>query len=311
MKNVRQSLVTDGKWLFLACICLSTGHLASARQPFRITSKMKEAEIIKRGMTEATDSVARMQYVRWYEATNPAWQTADSAGLKEAEAWFDNNCDETKISDYGRRTRAAKERYEALIDRYLRTHAGEYPAAAIVARRLLDDFKYTARDYDDYAALVADNPDTVHVNFISRHIGQAKRYTLGSPYADFEGMCPDRTSVLFSSLVQSGKCTLIDFWASWCGPCCAAIPKIKEMYEYNSGKLQVVSVSVDEKEAAWKSAIRKENMPWPQLWLKQDETATEAYAVNTIPRLVLVDAKGKIVLVTNDVNLIREKLDSL
>lgn len=285
---------------------------AGAQKKFIISPDMKEIEIIKKGMTEAGDSVARKQYTQWYEDNYKYWHEADSAAGVEAEAWFDNNCDETKVTDYAERTRMAQKTYEDMLENYLRSHAAEYPAAAIVARRLFNDFRFTAGEYDDYLAMLADNPDTVHVNFIMKTIDIAKKYTLGSRYTDFEGTQLDNTTAAISSLMQPGKYTLIDFWASWCGPCRAAIPKIKDMYRQYGDRLQVISVSVDEKEDKWREAEKKEDMPWPQLWLagEQNDTATGAYAVNAIPRLVLLDDKGMIVIVTNKADNISEKLEA-
>lgn len=311
MKTIRKIILKGKVRMLLWCSLFSATYTASAQNVFVISPKMKEAEIIKKGMTEAGDSVARAQYTRWYEDTNPIWHAADSAGLEEAEAWFNNNCDDSKVTDYGERTREAKQRYEDFLSRYIRSHADEYPAAALIARRLLYDFKYTAADYDEFLALVGNNPDTVHVNFIRRNIDTARKYALGNRYTDFSGKCPDNTSASLSSQMQPGKWTLVDFWASWCGPCRAAIPKVKGLLEQYGDRLQVVSVSVDEKEANWREAEKKESMSWPQLWIEKDETATDAYAVNAIPRLVLIDAEGRISLVTNDVNLVRQKLEAL
>lgn len=301
-----------GKRTCLACILLPMSCMISAQNAFVISPEMKESEIIKKGMTEAADSIARAQYAQWYEAVDPLWQLADSASFAEAEAWFDNNCDDTKITDYRQRTLEAQNRYEEALEEYLRSHADEYPAAAIIARRLFCDFQYTLDDYNSYYDMMANNPDTIHVKFVRQNIDTAKKYALGNEYTDFEGLKTDSTVATVSSLMQSGKWTLVDFWASWCAPCRAAIPKIKDMVDQHGDILQVISVSVDEKEASWREAERKEAMPWPQLWLskEQNDKVTEAYAVNTIPRLVLIDSDGKVSLVTNDVNLIREKVET-
>ncbi|MCM1313307.1 MAG: TlpA family protein disulfide reductase [Bacteroides sp.] len=302
--NIRTACLI-GLWLPMAC-------MVSAQKAFVISPDMKETEIIKKGMTEVADSVARAQYAQWYEAVSPLWQVADSASYAEAEAWFDNNCDDTKIADYKLRTKEAQSKYEEALENYLRAHSDEYPAAAIVARRLFCDFKFTATEYDEYVNMMENNPDTTHANFVRNNIGTAKKYALGNKFADFEGHQTDSTQASLSSLMQPGKWTLIDFWASWCAPCRAAIPKVKAMMEQYGDRLQVVSVSVDDKESSWREAEKKEAMTWPQLWLdkEQNEAATSAYAINTIPRLVLIDTEGKISLVTNDVNQICEKVEA-
>lgn len=93
-----------------------------------------------------------------------------------------------------------------------------------------------------------------------------------------------------------GKYVLIDFWASWCGPCRKAIPEIKQLYsQYKEKGFDVLSVSVDTDVAAWKKAMAEEDMPWPQV-LSPDKNKTMAsFMIIGIPTLYLIDREGKIV----------------
>lgn len=71
MKTIRKIILKGKVRMLLWCSLFSATYTASAQNVFVISPKMKEAEIIKKGMTEAGDSVARAQYTRWYEDTNP------------------------------------------------------------------------------------------------------------------------------------------------------------------------------------------------------------------------------------------------
>ncbi len=97
-----------------------------------------------------------------------------------------------------------------------------------------------------------------------------------------------------------GKVLYIDTWATWCGPCKREIPYLKTLEEsYHSKNVQFISVSTDKDVTAWKSFISKESMTGLQLHQSQEmeKTMSYLYAVNSIPRFVLIDEAGKIVSV--------------
>ncbi len=96
-----------------------------------------------------------------------------------------------------------------------------------------------------------------------------------------------------------GKVVLLDFWASWCAPCRVANRKLVPTYEkYKSQGLEIVSVSMDDKENLWKEAIKKDGIPWMQVselkGIKGSPIAT-AYSVRQLPTLFLIDEKGKVI----------------
>src|SRR3990167_3264257 len=101
------------------------------------------------------------------------------------------------------------------------------------------------------------------------------------------------------SLKESlGKVTIIDFWASWCGPCRAENPNVVELYnELHSKGLNIIGVSLDEDATKWKNAIAKDKLTWTQVsnlkgW--KDPIAL-TYKVEEIPSTFILDAKGNIV----------------
>ena len=93
-----------------------------------------------------------------------------------------------------------------------------------------------------------------------------------------------------------GKITLIDFWASWCGPCRKEIPHVKKYYEeYKNKGVQFISVSIDAKKDVWTKALKEEQMPWLQGWAPNSgKDVLNTYQFNGIPFLILLDKKGNI-----------------
>ncbi len=95
-----------------------------------------------------------------------------------------------------------------------------------------------------------------------------------------------------------GKVVLIDFWASWCGPCRKELPNVKRCYEkYKNKGFEILGVSLDKNRDEWIEAISKEGLTWPQvsdLKFWQSE-ACQIYAVQSIPYTVLIDKKGIII----------------
>ncbi|MDA7977833.1 MAG: TlpA family protein disulfide reductase [Pirellulales bacterium] len=92
-----------------------------------------------------------------------------------------------------------------------------------------------------------------------------------------------------------GKVVLVDFWATWCGPCVAEMPNIKKVYQKYHGKgFEVIGISMDRDVDALKTFLAENQIPWTNLY-DEGHPMAEKYSVNAIPFPVLVDQKGKVV----------------
>lgn len=122
----------------------------------------------------------------------------------------------------------------------------------------------------------------------------------GSQSIDFTLLNPQGKEVSLSD--YRGKLVLLDFWASWCGPCRKENPNVVEAYEkYKKGKFKnangfvVLSVSLDRSEQAWKNAIKADGLIWKSHVWDKNSKITRKYGVRSIPYPFLIDGEGKII----------------
>jgi thiol-disulfide isomerase/thioredoxin len=109
----------------------------------------------------------------------------------------------------------------------------------------------------------------------------------------------DGKELTLEDLAQGKKLLLIDFWASWCGPCRKEIPNVKKLYDlYKDKGFEVVSISIDKNEAAWRKALQQEQLQWPNFL--DTMGAADAYKVRSIPAMFLIDAEQLTVIESGD-----------
>lgn len=137
-----------------------------------------------------------------------------------------------------------------------------------------------------------------HVALYKQVRDGARNTQVGKHFVDFELLTPEGKKVRLSDYVSRNKVTMLDFWASWCGPCCAEIPSMKKaLSQYGDKGFGIVGVSVDNQAEAWKKAIEKYGIGWPQMSdLKGGGSiAGKLYGLTAIPATYLIDQNGIIV----------------
>jgi len=136
------------------------------------------------------------------------------------------------------------------------------------------------------------------VTTISRIMqGAGRRLNSKGKEIEIQGKTPEGKAIDLGKL--RGKVVLVDFWATWCGPCRAELPNIKKMYQKYHGKgFDVIGVSIDEDKDKLEEFLKEEKLPWPSIYdqgAKEGDRLSDRYGVFAIPQAILVDQEGKVV----------------
>ena len=192
-----------------------------------------------------------------------------------------------------------------------------------------EQYAYTAKELDDIWASVQPAADKMRLAALKKGIDENRKRLRNTLWTDFTAVAPDNTKHKASEWVKPGEWAVIDFWASWCGPCRAAIPHVRKLYKiyadksscpqdsslfilHSSFKVNFLAVSLDRKDADWRKAMEQEKMEWTQLCLPTDlaKPVTETYNIHGIPYMLVINDKGEIMFAGHDPAAVEALLES-
>ena len=160
--------------------------------------------------------------------------------------------------------------------------------------------KEAAKFYRGFAERLSKSDNPVVRQALSQLEGSAKKLELVGQPMPISGKLVEGGQFDISQF--KGKVVLVDFWATWCGPCVAELPNVKDVYaKYHDRGFEVVGISLDNEVDALTKFIKDEHIPWPILFEGGAETSgwshplAKQYGVNAIPMAVLVNREGKVV----------------
>ena len=178
---------------------------------------------------------------------------------------------------------------------FIREHPKSTVSPLIVLMQLANEM--SSHDLDTLVAFLDPSiKSSIYVAELTKLADKMRITAVGGLAADFTLNTPEGTPLSLSSL--RGKIVLIDFWASWCGPCRKENPNVVRVYQKFKDKgFDIIGVSLDKEKSLWVKAIADDQLTWhhvSDLKFWQNEAAVK-YGVQSIPCAILIDKEGKII----------------
>ena len=168
--------------------------------------------------------------------------------------------------------------------------------AALTATKYLDQNKQFGTMQSLGENLTKQYPGNKYVADYTSLLAELSKLPIGSVAPDISLPSPEGKNITLAS--YKGKIVLVDFWASWCGPCRKDNPFIVSLYnKYKDNGFDIFGVSLDENSDAWKGAIQKDGLAWNQVsdLMRWSSPVAKTYGIDAIPFSVLLDKEGKII----------------
>ena len=299
-KVLDSTIIMDGKFSFKGIA--DTAKIAYLAFVYPEGNKVRQAFVLENGkLTAVVDSTGFI--VLKGTAQNDLLQTyQDSKNIfnKKADAFYKANNDTVKTKEQELAFAKGEEeltKEEVSIDEKFATDN----VNTLVGTHVFMNSFYAMTITEKESIIALMNAETKNVKRIQEiisDISTEKRVAVGSQFADIKLPTVSGDSLALSSLVGKTDFVLIDFWASWCGPCMHFLPDLKFFYAKHKGiQLEILGVSLDDNKEAWTGTIAAKQMIWKQVsdlkgWKCE---GSRIYAVNSIPATVLIDKTGKIV----------------
>ncbi|MEO5997433.1 MAG: TlpA disulfide reductase family protein [Chitinophagaceae bacterium] len=200
---------------------------------------------------------------------------------------------------------------QSAVDKFLLDRKGSYvtPFLVMVTAQLSDNAQLLETRFNDLAENVKKG---FYGKYVKEIVDNNKIGAVGSDAIEFTQNDPDGKPISLASF--RGKYVLIDFWASWCGPCRQENPNVVNTYKkFKDRNFTVLGISLDKTRDPWLKAIKDDNLTWTHvsdLKFWNNEVA-QKYKVQGIPKNYLIDPKGKIIARDLRGPLLAQRLDEL
>ena len=271
-------------------------------EPGEITVELYKDSIQASKVSGTKTNVAFKRYIdeinplfkSFYDIQNEmrnAMVSRDSLGYKDLEEQLKEM--ETKFNDYQ-------------ID-YTKSNPDSYISAMVLIQLVMNkaiENEAAYEIYNGFSKTIKKTKSAVKIYELvapkeaeeTEEAAQDGEVNVGDKAPDFSG--PNPNDIAVSLNTSLGKLTVLDFWASWCGPCRVDSPNLVKVYNtYKDKGLAIVGISLDQQKESWKKAIDNDQLDWTHVsYLKRwDDPIAAIYGVRSIPQLFLLDENGVVI----------------
>ena len=271
-------------------------------EPGEITVELYKDSIQASKVSGTKTNVAFKRYIdeinplfkSFYDIQNEmrnAMVSRDSLGYKDLEEQLKEM--ETKFNDYQ-------------ID-YTKSNPDSYISAMVLIQLVMNkaiENEAAYEIYNGFSKTIKKTKSAVKIYELvapkeaeeTEEAAQDGEVNVGDKAPDFSA--PNPNDIAVSLNTSLGKLTVLDFWASWCGPCRVDSPNLVKVYNtYKDKGLAIVGISLDQQKESWKKAIDNDKLDWTHVsYLKRwDDPIAAIYGVRSIPQLFLLDENGVVI----------------
>lgn len=297
--TLAQAAITNGKFVLTGNVAdITNAYLTLEGTRMRLPVILENADYTvnfdqKNPMETKIEGTANQGIWNEYMAIQNAMRTQQSKLYKEYREAYEAK-DTAKIrlltEEYEKSTKEAEEKQDALIARNADTYAAAFITTNNMSRLEAEELKAAFEKLGPNAQ--ASEPGQK----IAERLTKLSCVAIGQVAPDFTLNTPEGKPLSMHSI--KGKVKIIDFWASWCGPCRAENPNVVKIYkDFHKKGLEILGVSLDQDKAKWLEAIEKDKLTWNHVsdlkyWGNE---AAQLYCVNAIPHMIILDENNVIV----------------
>jgi peroxiredoxin len=299
------AVVTDGKFILNGTTeDIDLAFISIENEPFNLPIILEagaiEIKIIKDSVQNSTlgGTLNNEKFQKFNEGSKPItkkviqFEKANHKKMQKAQMTNDT----ITINSIRKEYEKFQNEMNTYSERFIKDNTDSFISVLLIENFLMRQHLTNEAIQKLYDSLDKSLLKTKSAKNIKKILETSATIKIGDKAPDFAAPSPNGKKI---SLMESlGKVTIVDFWASWCGPCRSENPNIVALYkEFHDKGLNIIGVSLDKDAAKWKEAIAKDGLTWNQISnLKHwQEPIAKQYNVSAIPATFILDQNGKIV----------------